>query len=256
MAALRLVSWNVNGIRACWKKGFLDIFKAQKPDAVCIQEVKASEEDVPKELSYVPGYSLFHFPAKKKGYAGTAIYSRIKPLAVVYGINEKRFDDEGRTITLEFDKFYLVNAYFPNSQHGLGRLDFKLEYDKLILQYLKRLEKSKPVVVCGDFNVAHKDIDLANPRQNEKNAGFTIQERDWFTDFLSKGFVDTFRMFESGAGHYTWWGYRFNLRARNIGWRVDYFAVSEPLRKNIVSSPILKDVKGSDHAPILLELNI
>jgi exodeoxyribonuclease-3 len=255
MAALSFICWNVNGIRACMNKGFLNIFKS-KPDAVCIQEVKASKEDMPKELTYVPGYSLYHFPAKKRGYAGTAVYSRLKPLSVTYGIGEKKFDDEGRTITLEFDGFYLVNAYFPNSQHGLGRLKFKLEYNALILAYLKRLERRKPVVVCGDFNVAHNEIDLANPKQNMKNAGFTIQERDWFSDFLSKGFVDTFRMFETKGGHYTWWGYRFNLRARNIGWRVDYFAVSESLRKKIKSSKILKDILGSDHAPILLELDI
>ncbi len=253
-----LVSWNVNGIRACYKNGLLDFLKKYKPDIIGMQEIKASEEKVPKEILYLPGYEKVWNPAKRPGYAGTAVFykSGIKPENIDLGIGKKKFDDEGRVMTLEFKRFYFVNSYFPNSQHGLTRLKFKLEFDKEIQDYLDKLRDRKPVVVCGDFNVAHKPIDLANPKQNEKNAGFTPEERAWMDKFLADGWIDSFRLFTKEGGHYTWWTYRFNARARNIGWRVDYFIVSKNLVPKVKRSWILSDVYGSDHAPIGLELGI
>jgi exodeoxyribonuclease-3 len=257
---IKLVSWNVNGIRACHKGGFLKFLKSFKPDAICMQEVKAEEKSLPGEMTGVKGYELYWNSAKRKGYAGTGAYineklkKRLKN--VRYGIGKKKFDAEGRAITFEFDKFYLVNVYFPNAQRGLTRLKFKLEFDKEFHKYLNKLRKKKPVVVCGDFNVAHREIDLANPKQNEKNAGFTREERAWMDKFIEDKYTDTFRMFEKKGGKYTWWTYRFNARKRNIGWRVDYFVVSDKLRKKVKKSYILSKVYGSDHAPIALEIKI
>lgn len=225
-----------------------------------MQEVKAEKKALPRELAAVKGYELYWNSAKKKGYAGTAAYmgakleKRLKN--VKYGIGTKKFDDEGRIITFEFDKFYLVNVYFPNAQRGLTRLKFKLEFDKVFHKYLNKLRKKKPVVVCGDFNVAHREIDLANPKQNEKNAGFTKEERAWMDKFTADKYMDTFRMFEKKGGKYTWWTYRFNARKRNIGWRVDYFIVSDKFEKKVKKSYILSEVYGSDHAPIILEIKI
>jgi exodeoxyribonuclease-3 len=253
---LLLISWNVNGIRACVRNGFLDFLNKYKPDILALQEIKATEDNVPMEVRYYEGYYKYWNPAKRKGYAGTALFTKIKPLEVKFGIGDEKFDLEGRVITVEYEKFFLVNAYFPNSQHGLTRLDFKLEFDEKIHNYLNELRKEKPVILCGDFNVAHKEIDLANPKQNEKNAGFTPQERAWMDKFLQDGYVDTFRMFTKEGGHYTWWTYRFKARERNIGWRVDYFVVSEDLAKNVKKSWILSDVYGSDHAPIAMLLDI
>jgi len=251
-----LISWNVNGIRACVRNGFLDFLEKYKPDILALQEIKATEDNVPMEVRYYPGYHKYWNPAKRKGYAGTALFTKIKPLDVKFGIGEDKFDSEGRVITAEYEKFYLVNAYFPNSQHGLTRLDFKLEFDKLIHSYLNELRRKKPVILCGDFNVAHKEIDLANPKQNEKNAGFTPQERAWMDEFLGDGYIDTFRMFTKEGGHYTWWTYRFKARERNIGWRVDYFVVSEELKDKVKKSWIMSNVYGSDHAPIAMILDI
>ncbi len=253
----RFISWNVNGIRACVKKGFLDIF-SYEPDGVFIQEVKADEKTYPKEARHVTGYRLFLYPAVKKGYSGVAAYIRenMPLLNHTTGIGIEEYDSEGRVQTFEFDKFYLLNVYFPNAQHGLPRLDFKLAFNAALLEYAENLRKKKPIIITGDFNVAHKEIDLKNPKNNIFNPGFTKEEREWFDILLSHGYVDTFRMFTREGGHYTWWSYRFNARARNIGWRIDYFVVSEELKENVKKSIILKDVMGSDHAPILMEIEI
>jgi exodeoxyribonuclease-3 len=245
---MKLVSWNVAGLRACIAKGCLEFIKNEKADIYCFQEVKS--EDVP----FIEGYEVFNFPAKKKGYSGTLIYSKHKPISVSYGLGEKDFDDEGRVIALEFEHFYFIGVYFPHSARDLSRLNFKLRFNKTFAEFCKKLGKKKPLVLAGDFNVAHRDIDLANPKQNMKNAGFTPQERLWFDDFLKSGYVDTFREFVKGPGNYTWWTYRFNARNRNIGWRIDYFVVSEALKNKVKSSKILKDVMGSDHCPIELEI--
>jgi len=251
-----LVSWNVNGIRACVRNGFLDFLEKYKPDILALQEIKATENDVPMEVRYYEGYHKYWNPAKRKGYAGTALFTKIEPLNVSFGIGDEKFDSEGRVITAEYEKFFLVNAYFPNAQHGLTRLDFKIEFDEKIHAYLNELRKKKPVILCGDFNVAHKEIDLANPKQNEKNAGFTPEERAWMDRFLEDGYVDTFRMFTKEGGHYTWWTYRFKARERNIGWRVDYFVVSEDLKDRVKKSWIMSEVYGSDHAPVAMILEI
>ncbi|MFH1222189.1 MAG: exodeoxyribonuclease III [Candidatus Micrarchaeota archaeon] len=257
--SLLLVSWNVNGIRAAQDKGLLKLLTEKKPDALCMQEVKATEMNLSKQLAYPPGYQVYWNAAKKPGYAGTATYMSNKlakeMIAVTRGIGLKQFDDEVRVQTFEFDKFYLVNAYFPNSQHGLTRLDFKLEFNAALLSYLNKLQEKKPVVICGDFNVAHTELDIANPKQNEKNAGFTKEERAWMDSFIAAGYIDTFRMFTKEGGHYSWWSYRFDARSRNIGWRLDYFAVSKELKEKVKNSQIL-DATGSDHAPVALELQL
>lgn len=245
---MKLISWNVAGIRACIKKGCLDFVKKENADIYCFQEVKS--EDVP----FLEGYHVFNFPAKKKGYSGTLVYSKHKPLSVGYGLGLKDFDDEGRIIVLEFEHFYFVTVYFPHSSRDLSRLNFKLRFNKTFMEFCKRLERNKPVIVGGDFNVAHREIDLANPKQNMKNAGFTPQERMWFDSFLKNGFMDSFREFTSDSGHYTWWTYRNNARQRNIGWRVDYFVISKSLREKLKNAWILKDIMGSDHCPIGLEI--
>ena len=251
-----LISWNVNGIRACVRKGFLNFLKKYAPDILAIQEIKADVKNIPPEVKNFPGYYIYFNPAKRKGYSGTALFSKIKPVRVDYGIGDEKFDSEGRVITAEYEKFYFVNAYFPNSQHELTRLDFKIEFDRKIHRYLNELREKKGVILTGDFNVAHKEIDLANPKQNVKNAGFTPEERAWMDEFIGDGWIDTFRLFTKEGGHYTWWSYRFNARTRNIGWRVDYFVVSPDLKDNVKKSWILSDVMGSDHAPIALEINL
>ncbi|WP_036223318.1 exodeoxyribonuclease III [Mesoaciditoga lauensis] len=256
MAHISLISWNVNGIRAAHRKGLIDFIQKTKADAFCFQEIKADVQSVPEDVMNLEGYEKFFHSAKKKGYSGTAILTKLKPINVVYGIGDEIFDDEGRVITLEFEDFFLVNAYFPNSQHDLKRLDFKIKFDREIQEYLNKLKAKKDVVLCGDFNVAHKEIDIANPKQNEGNAGFTPEERNWMSKFLSDGYVDTFRMFTKDGGHYTWWTYRFKARERNIGWRIDYFVVNEKMKEKVKRSVILSDVLGSDHAPIQLEMEI
>lgn len=256
MAHISLISWNVNGIRAAHRKGLIDFIQKTKADVFCFQEIKADAQSIPEDVMNLEGYEKFFYSAKKKGYAGTAILTKLKPLNVVYGIGNEIFDDEGRAITIEFEDFFLVNAYFPNSQHSLKRLDFKLKFDREIQEHLNKLKAKKDVVLCGDFNVAHKEIDIANPKQNEGNAGFTLEEREWMSEFLSDGYVDTFRMFTKDGGHYTWWTYRFKARERNIGWRIDYFVVNEKMKERVKRSVILSDVLGSDHAPIQLEMKI
>ena len=248
----RFVSWNVNGLRAAYKKGFLDSFHELDADIFAIQEIKAMPEQLPEKLREIKGYHSFWYPAEKKGYSGTAIYTRSEPLDVVYGLGREEFDHEGRVLTLEFDSFYFVNIYFPNAQHGLKRLDYKLAFNRAVRRHLDLLSEHKSVVVGGDFNVAHREIDLANPDSNVKNPGFTPEERAWMDEVIGAGYVDTFRQFNQDPGCYTWWSYRFNARARNIGWRIDYFLVDPASRDRIRGAAIHDEVAGSDHCPVSL----
>ena len=249
---MKFVSWNVNGLRACSEKGFFEFLKTQDADFVCVQETKMQEGQMSLD---VEGYNVFMSSAEKKGYSGTLVYSKQKPISVVYGIDGE-YNDEGRVITLEFENFYLVNGYVPNSQEGLKRLDYRMAFEKKMRKYLIRLTKNKSVVYCGDLNVAHNEIDIKNPKANEKNAGFSKEEREKMTELLDAGFVDTFRYLYPNKIEYSWWSYRFQARQKNIGWRLDYFIVSSDLKPNLKNSSILTDVLGSDHAPIVLELNI
>lgn len=248
----QIISWNVNGIRAIIKKGFADFLATHNPDILCLQEIKAHPEQV--ELPFTD-YHCFWNPAERRGYSGTAIFSRLPPLAAHNGIGISKHDTEGRVLTLEYPGCFLVTVYTPNSQRELTRLAYRTEeWERDFLGYLKELEQQKPVVFCGDLNVAHEDIDLANPKTNRRNAGFTDEERERFRDYLRHGFVDTFRQFEKGPGHYTWWSYRPGIRERNIGWRIDYFCVSQALKDQVKQSEILANVMGSDHCPIRLRL--
>lgn len=251
---MRMISWNVNGIRAAMGKGFLDFVAGQNADIICIQETKMQEgqAEVP-----VDGYRQYWCSAEKKGYSGTALFTKEKPENVSYGIGIDEHDHEGRVITAEYEKLYLVNVYVPNSQDGLKRLDYRMRWEDDFRAYLKGLEKTKPVVVCGDFNVAHKEIDLKNPKTNKKNAGFTDEEREKMTELQNAGFIDTFRYFYPDLeGAYSWWSYRFNARKNNAGWRIDYFLVSKELRSNLKKAEILSDVFGSDHCPVVLEMEL
>ncbi|MFT3869069.1 MAG: exodeoxyribonuclease III [Nibricoccus sp.] len=251
---MKLVSWNVNGVRAVLKKDLLKIMDAFDADVICFQETKAHPGDV-QHVAWAHGYEAFWNSAVKKGYSGTVVFTREKPLNVTNGIGSAAHDGEGRVITVEFADFYLVNVYQPNSQRGLTRLDYRVkEWDPAFRAYLKKLDKKKPVVFCGDLNVAHTEIDLANPKTNRRNAGFTDEERASFSALLAEGFVDTFREFEKGPGHYTWWSQMANCRARNIGWRVDYFVASERFKPSLKKAFISPDVMGSDHCPVGLEL--
>ena len=248
----KIISWNVNGLRAVYKKGFEDIFNKINADMFCIQETKLQEGQI--DLNF-PGYEIYWNYAEKKGYSGTAIFTRIKPISVKKGIGVEEHDKEGRVITLEFEDYYLVTVYTPNSQTELARLDYRMKWEEDFKAYLKKLEEKKPVVVCGDLNVAHKDIDLKNPKTNRKNAGFTDEEREKFTKLLDSGFIDTFRYFyPTEEGKYSWWSYRFSARKKNAGWRIDYFLASECLKNRLKSADILSDVMGSDHCPVELVL--
>ncbi len=249
---MKLISWNVNGIRAALKKGFMEFLENENPHIICLQETKAMREQVEEEFANYPHQYWNH--AEKKGYSGTAVLSKEEPLQASYGIGIEKHDNEGRVVTLEFKDFYLVNIYVPNSKRGLARLDYRHnEWDYDLLDYMKDLEEKKPVIFCGDMNVAHKEIDLANPSTNRRNAGFTDEEREGFDNIVNAGFIDTFRMFEKGPGHYTWWSYMGKARERNVGWRIDYFCVSPELKDRVKKSHILPEVMGSDHAPIVLE---
>lgn len=249
---MKLISWNVNGIRACVQKGFLDFFREADADIFCIQETKMQEGQLELEL---PGYHQYWNYAVKKGYSGTAVFTKVEPLSVAYGLGIEEHDQEGRVITLEFEDFYLVTVYTPNSQDGLKRLDYRMEWETAFFTYLKGLEAAKPVVFCGDLNVAHKEIDLKNPKTNRKNAGFTDEERGRFTELMEGGFIDTFRYFYPDMeGIYSWWSYRFSARAKNAGWRIDYFCVSQALEGRIQDAKILTDVLGSDHCPVELDM--
>ena len=251
---MKLISWNVNGLRACVGKNFMEFFQEVDADIFCIQESKLQEGQIDLELS---GYHQYWNYAEKKGYSGTAIFTKQEPLNAFYGIDIEEHDKEGRVITLEFDKFYMVTVYTPNSQNELARLSYRMEWEDAFLAYLKKLEEKKPVVVCGDLNVAHKEIDLKNPKTNRKNAGFTDEEREKFSVLLDSGFIDTFRYFYPDAeGIYSWWSYRFQARAKNAGWRIDYFLVSEGLKDALKSAHIHTDILGSDHCPVECVLNL
>ena len=250
---MKLISWNVNGIRAAIKKGFLDYFNEQDADIFCLQETKLSEGQLNLEL---PGYHQYWNYAEKKGYSGTAIFTKEKPLSVAYGIGIEEHDKEGRVITLEFEKFYMITVYTPNSKDELLRLDYRMVWEDEFRKYLKKLEEFKPVVVCGDLNVAHKEIDLKNPKTNRRNPGFTDEEREKFSKLLDSGFVDTFRYFYPNLEHaYSWWSYRANARKNNTGWRIDYFVVSSGLEKNLKDAEIHAQTEGSDHCPVVLFLD-
>ena len=251
---MRLISWNVNGLRACMGKGFLDFFNGIGADAVCLQETKMQPHQLELEL---PGYVQFWNSAEKKGYSGTAIFTKHQPLAVTYGIGMPEHDTEGRVITCEYEHFYLVTVYTPNAQQGLARIDYRMAWEDAFRDYLLELDRVKPVIVCGDMNVAHNEIDLKNPGPNRGNAGFSDQERAAFSRLLESGFTDTFRALHPElAGVYSWWSYRFHARDNNAGWRIDYFLVSDRLRDKVETASILTEVYGSDHCPVRLEIDL
>ena len=251
---MKLISWNVNGIRACLGKGFMDFFNEADADIFCLQETKCQEGQTQLDL---PGYHQYWDYAQKKGYSGTAIFTRNEPLNVSYGIGIAEHDQEGRVITLEFENFYMITVYTPNSQDGLKRLDYRMEWEDAFLNYVKELDQKKPVIYCGDLNVAHKEIDLKNPKTNRKNAGFTDEEREKMTIVLSSGFVDSFRYFyPDQTDIYSWWSYRFSAREKNAGWRIDYFICSDSLADKMKDSKILTQVYGSDHCPVELDIDL
>ena len=251
---MKFISWNVNGLRACMGKGFMDFFAAANADCFCLQETKLQAGQIEMDLN---GYEQFWNYAEKKGYSGTAIFSRTTPLSVTYGVGIEELDTEGRLITLEFEGFYLVTCYTPNAQRGLARLDHRMDWDEAFRGYLMRLDQRKPVIVCGDLNVAHKEIDLKNPSSNRGNAGFSDEERESFGKLLSCGFTDTFRHLNPDVtGAYTWWSYMFKARQNNAGWRIDYFLVSNRIADKITAAPIYNEVMGSDHCPVGLEIQL
>ena len=249
---MKLISWNVNGLRACVEKGFLDYFKEAQADVFCLQETKLQEGQIELEL---PGYFQYWNYAEKKGYSGTAMFTRKEPLSVTYGMGVEEHDHEGRVITAEFEDFYLVTVYTPNAQRELTRLEYRMRWEEDFLKYLKGLEEKKPVIFCGDLNVAHQEIDLKNPKSNRGNAGFTDEERRCFGKLLENGFVDTFRHFYPDVtGAYSWWSYMFQARAKNAGWRIDYFLASQALTDRLADAKIHPEVQGSDHCPVELEI--
>lgn len=250
---MKLVSWNVNGLRACRDKGFEDVFRTMNADFFCLQETKLQAGQI--DISFA-GYDSYWDYAEKKGYSGTVIFTRLKPLNVSCGLGIDLHDHEGRVVTLELDDFYLVNVYVPNSRDGLVRLDYRMEWEDAFRNYIIDLDKKKPVIICGDLNVAHKEIDLKNPKTNRHNAGFTDEEREKFTSLLNAGFVDTYRYFyPDKAEVYSWWSYRFKAREKNSGWRIDYFLVSKRIADRLVAADIHTDIFGSDHCPVSIEIN-
>jgi len=249
---VKIISWNVNGLRSVLRKNFLDYLAKEEPDILCLQETKAGPDDV--EQLWPAAYVTHWNTAQKKGYSGTVIFTRERPLAVTRGIGMAEHDNEGRVLTAEYGGFFLVNVYVPNSKRELTRLAYRQQWDRDFLRYLKKLERKKPVIFCGDLNVAHTEIDLANPKANVRNHGFTPEERAGFTAFVSAGFLDTFREFEKAGGHYTWWSPLSNARARNVGWRIDYFLISASLRPRLKRAFIRHDIHGSDHCPVGIEL--
>ncbi len=249
---MKLISWNVNGLRACVGKNFMEDFEKLDADIFCLQETKLQDGQITLDL---PGYHQYWNYAEKKGYSGTAVFTKKEPLSVAYGIGVEEHDHEGRVITLEFEDYYLVTVYTPNSQDGLKRLDYRMQWEDDFLAYIKSLDEKKPVIYCGDLNVAHQEIDLKNPKTNRKNAGFTDEERSKMTTVLTSGFVDTFRYFYPDAeGIYSWWSYRFRAREKNAGWRIDYFIVSERLKDRLENASIHTEIFGSDHCPVELDL--
>ena len=250
---MKLISWNVNGFRSCLGKGFEEFFKAQDADFVCIQESKMQPGQAEFET---PNHKQFWYSAEKKGYSGTAIFAKKEPVSVSYGIGIEEHDHEGRVITLEYDNFYLVTVYVPNSQRELARLDYRMTWEDAFRAYICELDKKKPVIFCGDLNVAHEEIDLKNPKTNHKNAGFTDEERAKFTEFLASGFTDSYRSLYPDKVEYSWWSYMMKAREKNIGWRIDYFVVSNRIFDKVTDSKILTDVMGSDHCPVCLEIDL
>ena len=249
----KFVSWNVNGLRACVQKGFVESFAALDADVFCLQETKLQEGQIELDL---PGYHQYWNYAEKKGYSGTALFTREEPLSVRYGLGIPEHDTEGRVIAAEFPEYFVVTCYTPNAQDGLKRIDYRMSWEDAFRAYLKKLEEEKPVIFCGDLNVAHEEIDLKNPKTNRGNAGFSDEERGKFTELLQAGFIDTWRFFYPELeGVYSWWSYRFSARAKNVGWRIDYFCVSECLKDRLVKAEILTDVMGSDHCPVALTIS-
>lgn len=250
---MKLITWNVNGIRAAVNKGFWDYFEKEEADIFCIQETKMQEGqyNLKKE-----GYNLYLNSAKKKGYSGTAIWTKERPINVFYGINDEKHDNEGRVITLEFNNFFIVNCYTPNSQRELARLEYRTIWENDFRQYLKKLKQKKPVILCGDLNVAHNEIDLKNPTQNRKSAGFTNEERQEFSNLLDEGFIDTFRFLYPNDIKYSWWSYITKARERNAGWRIDYFVISEDLKEKLIDARIRNDIYGSDHCPVEIDIKL
>jgi exodeoxyribonuclease III len=257
MKKIKILSWNVNGIRAAYKKGFLDWFKEAKPDILCIQETKAHEEQLPDDLKNVSGYHSYFCAGERKGYSGVAVYTKEEPISVKRGFGIKEFDNEGRILILEYPGFHLFNIYFPNGKAREERLKYKMDFYDAFLKHVKKLTKAgKKVVICGDVNTAHKEIDIARPKENEKVSGFLPEERAWLDKFLESGFIDTFRMFNDKPDNYTWWDMVTRARDRNVGWRIDYFFVSENMKDQIKNAFILSDVMGSDHCPIGIEQTV
>ena len=251
---MKFISWNVNGIRAVIKKGFYEFMNEYDPDIICIQETKAHKEQVDLVL---PNYHYQYWnSAVKKGYSSTAIFSKKEPLNIINDIGIEKHDQEGRVITLEFKEYYLVTVYTPNSKRELLRLDYRILWDKDFFEFIKNLEEKKPVIFCGDLNVAHTEIDLKNPKTNHSNPGFTDEERNGFSNIINNGFIDTFREFNKEGGHYTWWSYMGGARFRNVGWRIDYFCISQSLEKNLLSAKIHPEIMGSDHCPVSIEIDI
>lgn len=251
---MKFISWNVNGLRACMGKGFMDFFNAEDADFFCLQETKLQAGQIAMEL---PDHKDYWNYAEKKGYSGTAIFAKNEPLSVTLGIGVEELDNEGRVVTLEYDKFYIVTCYTPNAQRELARIDHRMKWDEAFRDFLKALDEKKPVIICGDLNVAHQEIDLKNPKSNRGNAGFSDEERESFTKTLSLGFTDTFRHMNPDATDcYTWWSYMFKAREKNVGWRIDYFLVSDRIADKITAAPIYKEILGSDHCPVGLEINL
>ena len=253
---MHLISWNVNGIRAAHKKGFLEWLNSKQPDILCIQETKAHVEQLPKDLQEIPGYHISYCSAERKGYSGVALFSKTEPISIKHGFGIQQFDSEGRTLIAEFEDFTLFNIYFPNGKASAERLKYKMSFYDAFLECADALKsQGKNIIVCGDVNTAHKEIDLARPKANEKYSGFLPEERAWIDKLLSHGYLDTLRMFNQEPGQYSWWDYKTRARERNIGWRIDYFFVSDNFKNRVTSAFILSDVMGSDHCPIGLEIN-
>lgn len=251
---MKIMSWNVNGLRAIAKKGFHEFLQDCSPDILCIQETKAQFKDLTDHHTTIDGYEAYFYSAQKRGYSGTAIYSKKKPLQVIEGLGIEKFDNEGRVLTAEYEDFFVISCYVPNAQPGLARIDYREEFNDELKQFMKQLEKKKPVILCGDLNVAHNEIDLKNPGPNKGNPGFSDEERTKFTELLESGFVDTFRYFHPTTVKYSWWSYRFSARSKNIGWRIDYVVVSKKLVGIIKKAQIHNEIVGSDHCPVSIQL--
>jgi len=251
---LNLISWNLNGIRASEKKNFVNKVLELNPDILGVQEIKANKEQLSEDLINIKGYKSYWNSAERKGYSGVAVYTKEEPLSVIKGFNSPEHDCEGRVITLEFKDFFFINCYFPNSQEKLKRIDYKISFNNNLKKFANELKEKKTVIICGDYNVAHKPIDLTNPKRNEFNPGYSIQERNWMDEFIDSGYVDTFREFNKEPEQYTWWSYRFKAREKNIGWRIDYFCINKESIQKVKDARILKDIMGSDHCPIYIKL--